>query len=166
MKKFRIKNTIMLAVAGISISGVVMADTSIGTINMSATVNHSCKSLIAAPLIFPDYLAGSTSQTDASTQISVRCTMGTPVNIGLDKGIIGASEFSRQLTNGSSRLNYNIYTSAARTTVWNNTSSRVSATGQGLGTAMNFTVYGRIPAGQYGAVPGVYADNINVVVSY
>ncbi|MFZ9405994.1 MAG: spore coat U domain-containing protein [Burkholderiaceae bacterium] len=143
-----------------------MAGTSTGTLNVSATVNHSCRSLTTAPLSFPDYRASEASPTDASTQFSVRCTMGTPVNIGLDKGVIGAAESSRQLANGSSRLSYNLYTSAARTTVWDNASTRISASGQGLGTDMSFTVYGRIPAGQYGAAPGAYTDTITVVVSY
>jgi len=143
-----------------------MAGTSTGTLNVSATVNHSCRSLTTAPMNFPDYRASAASPTDATTQFSVRCTLGTPVNIGLDKGTVGTSEAARQLANGSSRLSYNLYTSAARTTVWDNTAARVTASGQGLGTDMSFTVYGRIPAGQFDAAPGAYTDTITVVVSY
>lgn len=152
--------------AGLWANGSAVAGTSTGTLNVSATVNHSCRSLTTAPMNFPDYRATEAAPTDASTQFSVRCTLGTPVNIGLDKGLIGASESARQLANGSSRLSYNLYTSAARTTVWDNSASRITASGQGLGTDMSFTVYGRIPAGQFSAAPGAYTDTITVVVSY
>lgn len=65
-------------------------------------------------------------------------------------------------TNSALTLQYNLYTTAARTTVWDNVTG-VSGTGNGA-DQWN-TVYGRVPA-QTTPAAGVYQDTVNVTVSW
>jgi len=77
---------------------------------------------------------------------------------------------SRSLANGSSILSYNLYTSAAYTNVWGNGSGSTSLVSGNVTLAVgttqtNYTVYGRIPAGQDSAA-GMYMDTIVVTLNY
>jgi spore coat protein U-like protein len=71
------------------------------------------------------------------------------------------------MTSGSNSLTYGLYTNAARTTVWGDgTGSTATVTNTGSGSAQNFTVYGRIPAGQTSTPAGIYADTVSVTITY
>jgi spore coat protein U-like protein len=85
----------------------------------------------------------------------------------------------RKLASGANLLNYNLYTTSARTTIWGNGSGGTSTVGGSftLGNctllllcsdeteSRNHTAYGRIPASQN--VPaGSYSDTITVTVNY
>src|SRR5262249_29911191 len=72
----------------------------------------------------------------------------------------------RFMLNGSTQLNYNLYSDAARTTVWGSVLDGFSSTpptidipldGSGNGTA-NVTIYGRIWAAQQTLPPGSYSS--------
>jgi spore coat protein U-like protein len=65
-------------------------------------------------------------------------------------------------------LNYNLYTNAARTTVWGNGTTGANVTRSipaGLLTSESVSVYGRVPAGQ-GVPSGLYIDTVTVTVIY
>ena len=77
---------------------------------------------------------------------------------------------SRSLANGSSILSYNLYTSAAYSSVWGDGSGSTSLVSGNatlaVGTTQtDYTVYGRISAGQDSAA-GAYTDTIIVTLSY
>lgn len=65
-------------------------------------------------------------------------------------------------------LGYNLYTNAARTTVWGNGTTGANITRSipaGILTSDSVPVYGRIPVGQ--SVPaGLYLDTITITVIY
>jgi spore coat protein U-like protein len=65
---------------------------------------------------------------------------------------------------GADFLTYEIYTTAARTTVWNatNTVSYASATMAATG----LPVYGRVPFGQDATVGASYTDTITATVNF
>ncbi|MCY1531139.1 Spore Coat Protein U domain protein [compost metagenome] len=90
--------------------------------------------------------------------------------VGLSAGSAGTIA-SRQMVgpNPGTPLGYNLYTTNARATVWgtSNFSDGYSALATVGGTVVprNYTVYGRIPAGQYVA-PGSYGSTITVTVTY
>lgn len=70
----------------------------------------------------------------------------------------------------SNQLNYNLYTTAAFTSIWGDATGgtvRVSDsyTSIGLSTTRNYTVFGRIPASQF-VSPGTYTDSVLVTVTY
>ena len=89
--------------------------------------------------------------------------------ISLSTGASG-SYTTRFMNLTGNHLNYNLYTQAARTTVWGDgTAGTVtvsdSYTAIGLSETRNYTVYGLLPALQ--AVPaGAYTDTITVTVTY
>jgi spore coat protein U-like protein len=71
------------------------------------------------------------------------------------------------MTSGANLLSYNIYTSAARTTVWGDgTGSSATIGGTGTGSAQSVTVYGRVSGGQTTVPVGSYADTVAVTVTY
>ncbi len=79
----------------------------------------------------------------------------------------GASFANRRMAAGANLLNYNIYTTTARTTVWGDGTSSTSAiTGTGSGTAQSVTVYGRVTSGQTSVPAGSYSDTVAVTVTY
>ena len=145
------------------------ASNTASSVSATASVLASCQTPSTNTLAFGTYNPALASANDASTTLTVRCTGGTPIVVSLNKGTTtGASIAQRKLVSGTNTLNYNLYTSSARTTVWGETASvdTVSGTGSGLGTDVTFTVYGRIPPGQNNAVPGNYSDLITVTVTY
>jgi spore coat protein U-like protein len=69
---------------------------------------------------------------------------------------------------GAAALSYNFYTTGAFTQIWGDgtagTAQQTFSTNIQLGN-VNFTVYGRVPTGQFAAT-GTYADSITVTVTY
>jgi spore coat protein U-like protein len=127
-----------------------------------------------------DPLSGSAD--DSTGQVSVTCTATFPpivdtVNytVSLSSGSSG-SYSTRRMQAGSSVLNYNLYTTSARSAgqIWGDTTGG-SANMSGSMTIGFFfwptthtdllTIYGRIPAGQDVAA-GTYADTIIVTVTF
>jgi hypothetical protein len=80
-------------------------------------------------------------------------------------GIYGSA---RTIANGANILDYNLYTSTARTTVWGDgtgATSTVAGSGAGLLTASTQTVYGRVSASQ-DKPAGTYTSTITVTVTF
>ena len=142
--------------------------TTTGTLPPSATVIAMCTISGATTLAFGTYdpvVTNRLTDLDVSPNaLSIACTRGAPsVTVGLDLGL-HATGSTRRMISGSDFLTYEIYTTAARTTVWNaaNTVSYSSTTM----AASTLPVYGRIPAGQDAAVGASYADTITATVNF
>ncbi|RZI78097.1 MAG: SCPU domain-containing protein [Variovorax sp.] len=136
----------------------------------------SCSMTVSAGAIAfgnynPNAAAGA---SDATSTISVT---GTLFGVGLLNTIAYTISLSpgsastvadRRLIGGGS-LGYNLYTDSGRTSVWGtdtvSDSISVLAAVLGVSVTRNYTVYGRIPAGQYVA-PGSYSNTIVVTVTY
>lgn len=162
----------MLA-AGIALTGseTALAATASSTIMVSVTLASTC-TVSASALSFGTYQPGQGSAS-ASTTLAVRCTKGSPFSVALDAGIGGGSVSQRLMSMGTSRLQYNLYTSGAHTTVWGDgtqSTATVKGIGRGLmgGAAITQTVYGQIPdaPANVDLAPGVYRDTITVTVTY
>ena len=137
----------------------------------------SCSATVTVPLLaFGNYDPSSLTPKDNTTAINVVGTvtgLGILVtlsySIGLSAGT-GGSIANRQLTGpGSTPLGYNLYTTNARTAVWGagtvtDSYSALASVG-GNSVPRSYTVYGRIPIGQYVA-PGSYSNTITVTVTY
>ena len=67
-------------------------------------------------------------------------------------------------------MNYNLYTDAARSTVWGNSAvapTWVSGTGAGMQAPQVLNVYGRVASGQSTLAVGTYTEaTITVTVTY
>lgn len=133
---------------------------------VTATVLSVC-AVSALPLAFGNYDPTSTSDLDASTTLSVLCTLGTSFTVGLSAGTASAATVSsRAMTNSGSTLSYALYQNAGRTTNWGNTAGvdTPAAVVAGL-TPTSLTVYGRVTKNQ-NVSPGLYQDTITVTVNY
>lgn len=117
---------------------------------------------------FGSYNPVSASPTLANGTVTVNCTgIGLLVSytILLSGGGSG-NVSSRRMNAGASLLPYNLYTSAALTTVWDDSTGVGGGFLIGLGgTSFNHTVYGRILA-QQPAPAGAYADSLTITVNY
>ena len=150
--------------------GPASAATRSTQLGIQVTLTDTCV-VTATPLVFPTYIPGGGPLQGTST-ISVRCTNGDLFAVGLGTGATaGASYAQRLLANGTSTLQYNLYTTAARTAVWGDgsgTTAIVSGRAGGLATPVLLTVYGALPdsAANRGAGSGNYSDTVLVVLSY
>src|SRR5688572_25492513 len=131
-------------------------------------------SVSATALGFGSYNTLSPLNTDATGTVSVTCSnllsLLVSYDVLLSKG--GAGSYSpRRLASGGNTLNYNLYTSILRTTIWGDGTGGSSKVTDGylLGAIVpvtrNLTVYGRIPA-QQNVASGTYTDSITVTVNY
>jgi spore coat protein U-like protein len=161
----------MLAVAGTLLiaSGTASAATKTTTFGVNAVVNPNC--LVNAPdLAFGGY-DGTAAKTGTSV-ISVRCTAGATYALSLSAG--GGTFAQRLLSgSGSNKLQYNLYTTLAATTIWGDGSpltGTVAGTGAGMGVpnAQSHTVYGELPDNAFNqaAPSGNYNDTITVTITY
>ena len=148
---------------------------------IASTATAASCSFSASPAIFGPY--DNTLNEMAVATISGTCSKGDPADPDMTGATLtlstGASNtFNvRQMTKGSDRLEYNLYTSAARTIVWGDgtagtgTVAALVVQSNGLflnhNSSRNFAIpaYGRIPGNQ-DAVPGAYSDTITVTMSY
>jgi spore coat protein U-like protein len=118
----------------------------------------------------------SSSNNDSTGNVRVTCggvaSIALTYTVALSAGVSNAMT-SRQMSNGANRLGYNLYTSNTFGTVWGDgTGGTAMGSGgfaldlAGLAPPQDLTVYGRIPGGQSGVVPGSYSDTLVVTVSY
>lgn len=142
--------------------------TGIGLVSCSMTVT-------AGTVAFGNYNPNAApGASDATSTIDVT---GTLVGIGLLNTIAytislsagSASTLADRRLVGAGSLGYNLYTDSGHGTVWgtNTVSDSISVLAAVLGASVtrSYTVYGRIPAGQYVA-PGAYGNTIVVTVTY
>lgn len=130
-------------------------------------------SVAGVTLPFGSYNAFQVAPTDTTGNIAVTCSgvAGEAVvyAIGLSSG--HGTVAQRRMRSGiGSSLNYNIYTSAARTLIWGDGSggSVVVSDGYTLGApsvTRNYPVYGRTPALQKMPVQ-LYSDTIVVTLTF
>jgi spore coat protein U-like protein len=164
----RAKRALLAAGLAASLPGALAA-TATTTFQVTASVATQC-TVTAVDLLFgPVNPLGA--DVDQTTSVTVRCTKNTPYTVGLNAGATtGATIAQRLMANGVDTMNYNLFTDAARTTIWGNSAvapTWVSGTGAGLGTAQVLTVYGRVPTGQTNLAVGSYSEpTITVTVTY
>jgi spore coat protein U-like protein len=138
---------------------------------VSVTVAPTC-SVAANPLLFGTYYPGN-GGLNANTTLLVRCSHGAAFTVAMNAGAGGGTLVQRLMAQGAARLQYNLYTSAARTTVWGDgsvSSAVVAGVGKGLasGEAITETIFGSLPdsAANQQLPPGLYTDTVLVTVSY
>ena len=150
---------IAVAVA-LAASQGAMAQSKTANFDVSIQVLATC-SISASNMTFSSITTGTTSNTDASSALTVNCSQGTPYTISLGNG----NNYSggRRMTNGTTNINYYLYSDTGRTTQWNTTATQA---GTGSGTDQALTVYGRIPSGQAVPFTGAYADTVIATVNY
>jgi spore coat protein U-like protein len=149
--------TIRLFSAALGISGALF---------FAAPAAAGC-SAGTAPVAFGNYSPTSGATLAGTGSITVTCDSsgnGTVI-LALSKGG-GTSFATRRMASGANLLSYNLYTSAAHTTIFGDGSSgTATVTFQGANKTTVTTVYGLIPASQ-NVRAGAYADTIVVTVNF
>jgi spore coat protein U-like protein len=144
------------------------AQSASNTFQVNATIQSACV-VSASNLSFGNYSPSAGADVDNTSQVSVYCTLGTPYTLKLNVGSGGGTYGTRTLVSGASdTLNFNLFTSGARSTVWGDGTSStgtVAGTGTGLLTADNKTVYGRLFQGQDKPAAS-YSSTVTVTVEY
>ena len=163
-----------LGVAGVlAVTGTAHALTATSSFTVTATVLKAC-TVSATNIAFGNYTPGGGALTGNST-ISVKCTKTTPYTVALNAG--SGTMGQRTMINGAESLQYQLWTSAAFSTIFGDgTSASVTAAspvggGAGLGAAaQTFTAFGQMPDSAFNqnAAPlGTnYSDTITVTVTY
>ena len=136
-------------------------------------------SVTATTLAFGTYNPLNAAATDSTTILNVNCTRtvatgSETVNYTIALSAGSGTYTNRTMSSGAQALNYNLYTTNPRSTVWGNGTSP-TATITGSFTLTNstptkdrdHTVYGRMPAAQ-NAAAGTYSTTtpITVTVTY
>jgi spore coat protein U-like protein len=134
------------------------------TLKVSAQVVGGCQ-ISATPLAFGTYdpiATHATTPLDADTVVTLKCTLGVTPQIRFDAGQQPSGSM-RQMTDGSSgRLQYELFSSAARTTPTTPGDVRIII---GTSGSDDVRVYGRIRQAQDVPV-GAYSDTVIVTVTY
>lgn len=156
----------LLAAGLLTLAASAFAATKTTTVALSANVNANC-SVTATALAFGT-VDPLSSQTDASSTVTVKCTKNTTYSVGLDAGTTsGATVANRLLANSGDTMQYNLYTTSGYATVWGDTAGTwQTGTGAGMGTGNPLTVYGRVAGGQQNLAVGSFSDTVTVTVTY
>jgi spore coat protein U-like protein len=154
-------------VAGVAGVAQVQAATATASFGVSASVTANC-TISAGALSFGTYdpvAANASAALDQSSTLTVACTKGTSAAVSLDAGThaSGAARRMQHSSTATEFLTYELYTSSARTTVWDTTNTvSYSAASK---AASSLTVYGRVPSGQDVAT-GSYADTVVATITF
>ncbi len=136
--------------------------TDTGTLNVTATVTSNC-ALSGGTMAFGTYISGQTTNLDVQGSINyVNCPVGT-LTFELDNGA-NASGSQRRMKSGSNFLNYQLYKTSGRTSIWGTgaDANQVQLLQGGNGSVV---VYGRIPSGQ-AVAPGSYSDTVTITLTF
>lgn len=133
----------------------------------AAAQSPSC-TISATSVAFGSYNVFSTSADDSTGTVTYRCnSRASNIRITLSRG--SSNTFStRTMRKGSESLGYNLYTNAARTTIWGDGSSGTSVytlANPPDNSNVSVTIYGRIPAGR-DVSAGSYSDTIAATINF
>ena len=108
----------------------------------------------------------ATPNNNGVGSMNIVCTKGKspPFAVRLSTGQSN-SYASRLMNSGADSMNYNLYTSAARTVVWGDGTGGSSVMTAAERSTTALSIFGQIPAGQDAAV-GAYSDSITAMVTF
>jgi len=145
----------------------VFAATASTNLGVSATVISNCL-INTSALAFGSYdpvVGNSAADLDGTGIVSVACTKGVAPTIALGLGS-NASGSTRRMSDGSGHfLTYELYKETGRVTVWGTGGALLSTSAAPSKDPRDFTVYGRVTAGQ-DATAGSYTDSVVATVNF
>ena len=161
-----------LALLGVMFAGTASAATTVsGNLVVKANVAPACV-VTGNTLDFGAYDPTSATAVTNSATVSVRCTKNTAYAVALSQGANPTAGSTcaapaRQMANGSERLGYALYTTAARSLAWgcDAPTNDQDFTSTSSVTPNVLTVYGTVPAGQDVGF-GNYQDTVSVDVTF
>jgi spore coat protein U-like protein len=126
----------------------------------------TCKNLTTTSVAFGTYNPLNASPTDSTGTISYFCPGALAPVISISTGSSGSFSPRQMTTATADLLSYNLYTDAARTTIWGDgTGGSTTVAGTtALNPATN-TIYGRVFP-QQSAAAGSYSDTLTVTINF
>ena len=171
--KLTFLTTAILAAAVISANAIAATSPASGTFTVTASVLKSC-TVTTANIAFGNYDPTATVALVATGAVNAKCTKGSIVAVALNEGVNKAAASTpafqvRQMIGGTGAdlLPYHIYTTAAGTTEWGNTTVQEPATqtSVSVNTALVFPTNGSLPA--LTDVPsGSYLDTVTATLTF
>jgi spore coat protein U-like protein len=148
----------LIMVALLLTASTAFAATATQSLTVSATVPNLCRITSVTNVTFttPYDTTDSVQNDSGQGDFTFRCTRGT----NYDLYITG----TRQMTNGTDNLNYELYQEAGRTTLWPAAAPGVTGTAPSI-VPITHGIYGRIPALQDVSV-GNYSGTVTITVEY
>lgn len=147
-------------------AGVARAAAKSADLTVSASIAKNCTiSTIAVgfPTYDPVVTHASAADDSTSGSITVACTKGATVTIGLGQGANYSS--GNRMANGTDAfLNYALFRDSARGQAWGIGADAMSVTATSKAAA-TYPVYGRIPGGQ-DQPEGTYTDTVVATVNF
>ena len=146
------------------------------TITASIGASCSISPVAAATIAYDPVVANATAPAAGQFNISYTCTIGSTPTITLDEGankLTGTSTPAapvRRMANGTSLMNYNIFSSTSNRT----TGTAAVAWGTGnlptlvspTGAAQTVTAFVGIPAGQTTLTNGTNTDTVSMTITF
>jgi len=135
-----------------------------------AAAGTTCNFTNVTDVDFGNYDTLSGLNNDSTGSISIFCDktdMNVRISIGPSSNSGGFTPRQMRLTTGTDLLNYNLYTTAARTTIWEDGTQGTSIVNIGVkkGTTTTQTIYGRIPPGVNVGI-GEYGEVLLITIEY
>ncbi len=127
---------------------------------LAATITASCILTVNSNINFGGAIISTSVINNAQADFDVNCTTAVPYLVGINNG----NQVGRQMLNGVNTADYELYTDAARTTLFPNIGTS-SVGGTGTGGNQNFVVYGQMPV-QSTPPAATYTDTVVVTVRY
>jgi len=161
--------SVLAAVLVSSQTGRVSAqEQSSATMLVTAVVARKCV-LTTTTLNFGNYdplQTHATTPLDGQSTITVACTKGTLIAVGIDVGTHNSGTSRRMRGDFRDYLNYELYKDQNRTQRWGTSESeRLDGGVAPSRDPRSFPVYGRVPAGQ-DVDRGTFADTVVVTVDF
>lgn len=153
----------LLSCDGINLLGW-SGGTTTATFDVKAKIEKNC--LVSTSLVdFGSHGLLNSVLTDTGS-VTVRCTLGTTYDVGLDNGENGTAPEDRRMKHlsQSQYVTYGLYKTSGTGSPWGN-SGALRWSGTGTGLEQTIDVHGRLPA-QTTPPAGTYRDHVVVTVTY
>jgi len=157
-------------------SPALAADTT--TFNVRIIITKACTITAAAAtdVDFGSALSTATIPSNAQGSVTAQCSALTPYTIALNAGANAATAndvTTRRMINTDAAVTtnnyvgYQLYSNAARTTVWGATAGTNTVAGTGNGLAQAYPIYGQVANPSVNnAATGNYQDTVTATITY
>lgn len=151
--------------------GSASAATATGTLSPQASVQAAC-AITSTALDFGTLGGVVQSNVDATGTINLSCTANLPYTITANGGVNTAKvkvPGRRAMTAGaaSTGLDYDLFTSAARTTKLDSSAGSIAGTSGASGGSSAVSVFGRVYSGQtYSEAVGAVSDTVGLTITF
>ncbi len=163
-----LKSTLLATAMIAAGTSTAFAATSTQTFNVKIEITSVCEIATATDVDFGS-VDSNASNVLAASSLNVKCTKGTPYDIGLDAGSsVGATVATRKMKHSNVAITdlvpYSLYSDAGRTLNWGDTVSTDTVHGTGTGAVVAVPVYGEVLDANFSA--GTYNDVVTATVTW